>query len=182
MLGDIEGPLESLIQARAGMPVLQREVIGLFKLAKYFCFPEHHGIQAASDFEEMMYALRFAQRVDLIGQRVAVIVAIQQKLFDLGGSAPCFEFGGNVNLHAVAGREDHPFFGYAGIAQQLKRRRHSRFSESKSLPHGDRRRMMAKAEYENGHARKIRPSIAAPQSRGLSWVVNWRQQIAPPKS
>ncbi len=51
------------------MAVPECEVVSLFKLAEDFGLAEHHRVQPTRDFEQVLQALRFGQRVEFIVER-----------------------------------------------------------------------------------------------------------------
>jgi hypothetical protein len=70
VLGHVKCALERLVQPRAGVAVLESERVGLLELAENLRLAEHHRIEAARDFEQVMQALRLGQRVKFIaGER-----------------------------------------------------------------------------------------------------------------
>jgi hypothetical protein len=154
VLGDVERPLERLIEPTAGMAVLERKVVGLLELAKDFGLAQHHRIQAACDFEEMVHALRLAPGINLVRQRVAIVMAGDQEVPERSEGPGRLQLRDSVYLDPVAGGEDNRLVGNARVAQRLEHGRHARLRKSKSLPHVDRRGVMAEAEDDERHFRK----------------------------
>jgi len=87
VLGHVERALKRLVQADAGVLVLQGEVVSLLELAQDFRFSQHHGIEAARDFEEVTQAVRFVQRVKFIRKRVAIIVDGDEEFLEFAKAA-----------------------------------------------------------------------------------------------
>ncbi len=135
VLGDVERALEGLVQPPASMAGLEGEVVGLLKLAEDFRLPEHHRVQAARDFEQMVQALRLAPGVYLVGQRVAVVMAADQKVPEGGDGPGRLQLRHRVDLNAVAGGQNHRFVRYAGGAQRLERGGHTPFGKGELLSH-----------------------------------------------
>src|SRR6185369_2600975 len=134
------------------MARLQRRIVGFLELAQDLRLSQHHRIEPASYFEQVMNALRFAQAVNLVGQRLPVIVASHQKLPQRCETLAGFQLSCRINLYPVARGQDHRLLGDPRFAKHLQHRRHSRFGKSESFPDGDRRRSMAQADDENRHA------------------------------
>ena len=109
MLGHIESPLKSLIQTPGGMPVLQRKVIRFLELTKNLGFAQDHGIEPAGDAEKVLHALRLAQRVNLVRQRVTIIMAGYQEFLQRGKGLARLQGSGRINLHSITGGQNYRF-------------------------------------------------------------------------
>src|SRR2546427_152369 len=103
------------------MLVLEREVIGFFELAKNLRFPQHQGVQAAGDLEQVLEAVRLVQLVNLIVQRPAVGAPIDEELLQGRERVPGSASAGSVNLDAVAGGKNDRFLSHALRPQLLNR-------------------------------------------------------------
>ena len=153
MLGHVEGALEGLVQPRAGVPVLERQVVGFLELAENFRLTQHHRIETAGHSEEMFHAVLIGVLVKLVGERVAVVVGADEKFPQRSKSPARLQRGGGVNFHAVAGRENHRLLGQAGGAQGLQRLGDARLGEGELLPHRDGGRMVTQPNDDDVHIR-----------------------------
>lgn len=104
VFGDVEGALEGLVQAAAGVLVLEGEVVGFLELAEDFGFTEDHRVHAAGDLEEVLDALRFAQEIEFVGDGIEILMMVEEELPQTGEGIVISAAGGSVDFHAVAGR------------------------------------------------------------------------------
>ena len=91
LLGHLEGALESLVQPRAGVPVLEGQVVGFLELAEDFGFAEHHRVETAGDLEQVLNAVGIGNLVKLVAERAVVVVNPHQKSPEFGKSPARFE-------------------------------------------------------------------------------------------
>ena len=103
----------------------------------------------------MLDAVRFRERVEFVGQRVAIFVAIEQEFAQRGEGRARFQMSEGVKLDAIAGAEDYALAGDARIAQQLQRGGNARLGKSEPFAHRDGRGMVAEADDDDGHVYKI---------------------------
>ena len=110
------------------------QLVGLLELAKDFRLAEHHRVDAARHAEEVVDALRFKVRVQRMtgsrGNAVKVAQELFQRLAKHGITLPCR----GINLHAVAGGEDHGLVGDAALVHLAKRVGNLCIGKGKSLP------------------------------------------------
>ena len=76
LFGDVERALKRLVQSRASVPALQREIVGFLELTENLRLAQHHRIKAARDLEQVMDAVRLLKRVEMlrVGFRLRVSI------------------------------------------------------------------------------------------------------------
>ena len=104
----------------------------------------------------MFDALRFAQGINLVVQRPAIIGPIHQEPLQRLERRTIGPGQRRIDFNPVAGRKDYRLFGQAGRAQPLQCLRDFRLREGKPLPHLDGRGVMAQADDDDGHGQKLR--------------------------
>src|SRR5436190_23586892 len=104
VLCHMEGALESSIEASSCMAMFECQLIGLLELTKNLCFPQDHRIHATSDTQKMMHTLRFHQPVNLIGQGLVVLVALQEKILQRPECLRRFKVRRSVNFDSITSR------------------------------------------------------------------------------
>src|SRR5216684_7426310 len=72
LLHDLEGILKNAVQDTTGEPRTAGHLIGLFDLARNFCFAKHHRIQAGSNSEQMARGLSVFVEIS-VGAQIARI-------------------------------------------------------------------------------------------------------------
>src|SRR6185369_14603276 len=120
LLRDVERALENLVQPRPGMLMLQSEVIGLLELAKDFGLAENERVEAAGDLEEVLDAVGLAELIQLIAQRVPILMDANHEILQLGKRAIRLERGGGIELDPVAGGKDDRLIRNSGFAHGLQ--------------------------------------------------------------
>ena len=115
------------------------EFVGLLELAEDFRLAKHHRVDAARHAEEVIDTLRIAVCVEFVAGSRAEAVEIAKELAQRLAKRGIVVAGGGVNLHAIAGGEDHGLVGNAALAQLAKRVGDLRIGKGKALPQLDRR-------------------------------------------
>ena len=151
MFGHVESPLEGTVQTRAGGMVLQRDFVGLLELAEDLGLADDHGVQAAGDFEQVLQAVRFSQRINFVIHHAVESVVGDEEFFQLGECPLGGERCGGVDLHAVAGREDGRFAGDAGFAQGPERAGDGGLGKGEALAQLHGRGAVAQTNDDNAH-------------------------------
>ena len=82
--------------------------------------------------------MRFGERVNLVGERVPVVMAVDEEFLKGAKRKRCFEGSHGIDLDAIAGGEDHRFSRDARFAQGLQYHRNARLREGEPLPYRDR--------------------------------------------
>src|SRR5262245_35437390 len=100
----------------------------------------------------MLEAVRFREGVNLLGQWVWVIAAMNQEFLQSGEGLARFQAGDGVNLDSVAGGENDGLVGNARFAQALKRGGNAPFGKGESFTQGDRRSVMTQADDNERHS------------------------------
>ena len=131
--------------------MLEGEVVRLFELPQDFGFAQHHRIQSAGDFEQMLQAMRLMVSVKLVGEGFPDIVAVQQESAQRGGGGTRLQRRDGVHFHPVAGGENDPLGGDPRIPERLQGRGNPGLGKGKSLAHSDRRGAMAEPDDDDGH-------------------------------
>jgi hypothetical protein len=126
--------------------VLKRQFVSFLQLAENLRFAEDHRVQPAGHFEEMFDAVRFGQLVNLIRQRIPVIMHVPKKLDQIREDLFRIVSRRDIKLDPIAGGKEHGFLDQAGLTQLRQRRRHTRFTQGEPFPERDRRGVMTEAE------------------------------------
>jgi len=79
VFGHVESTLKSSSEAGAGMAIFQRQIIGLLELAENFRFAQNHRIHSTGNPEQVLHTLRLVQAINLIRQRIAIIMDFDQE-------------------------------------------------------------------------------------------------------
>src|SRR5688572_103941 len=149
MLGDVEGALKGLVQAAAGMVVLERDIVGLLQLAEDFRLAEHHGVEAAGDLEQVLDALWFCELIEFVVEWIAIFAAVNEELPQLGKGLARFKAGRHVEFHPIAGRENDGFIYQTRFAQLRKRSGNAWLGKGEPFSQGYGSGVMTQAEDEN---------------------------------
>jgi hypothetical protein len=146
-LGDREGALEQLVQQQAECAGFLGGGDRLLHLSKDLGFAEHHRIEARGDAERVLRGLFARQRIQVGCEFAAVdVVEVGQPLRDVVGRGRV-----EVQLGAVAGRQDRDFGGAPALRQVVQRLHQFFGAERHLLADRERRSMVVDPEGEKLH-------------------------------